>query len=130
MRVRLSERILNTFKFFTLDKFSKPKITGQITIDIRTFSFKFQLIDVAYKLSANIEECLYFPFSTVKDHIAKKAKKCVLLNLALLPKSIWTDFGSNEIHVTTLQYSVTFLVLSVVFNYISDIVLMYLFNNF
>ena len=40
------------------------------------------------------------------------------------------DFGSNEIHVTPLQYSVTFLVLLVVFDYISDRGPKYLFSYF
>jgi len=38
--------------------------------------------------------------------------------------------GSNKIHVTPLQYSVTFLVLLMVFNYIFDTGHLYLFNYF
>jgi hypothetical protein len=70
-------------------------------------------------------------FPTCDDNIYFRAKAIVtnywkLFALTPLPP----DFGSNEIHVTPLQYSVTFLVLSGVSNYNYGIVLMYLFSYF
>ena len=44
--------------------------------------------------------------------------------------TIWSYFGSNEIHVTALQYSVTFLVLLMVFKYNFDTVLLDLVRYF
>ena len=43
---------------------------------------------------------------------------------------MWSDNGSNEIHVTLLQYSVTILVLLTVFSYIVDKVILEIFKYF
>ena len=75
-----------------------------------------------------LEESFFF----VSIFHLSRGRNCNILKL----KSIYgffqksTDFGSNEIHVTPLQYSVTFSVLFVVFSYNYEKVLMYSYNYF
>ncbi len=56
--------------------------------------------------------------------------KFVSNHLKVQMYSFYADIGSNEIHVTPLQYSVTFWALLMVFKYICDTALMYLINYF
>ncbi len=82
----------------------------------KTSSFVFRIFA---KYKTQPEFLMYQKYHYKAKNVCYKAK-----NVCYKSKYFCSDIGSNKIHVTQFLYSVTFLVLLAVFNYIFDKVIL------
>jgi len=89
----------------------------------KTSSFVFRIFA---KYKTQPEFLMYQKYHYKAKNVCYKAKNVCYKakNVCYKSKYFCSDIGSNKIHVTQFLYSVTFLVLLAVFNYIFDKVIL------